>query len=136
MNIALDYDGTYTNDPDLWLAFVDDAVEKGHQVTVVTMRYPSEATSLDPRLMRLLNTQGPLVRRLVCTSRAAKQPYCQVEGLQIHVWIDDNPKAIHMSAQEVWGSVSPEGQVVDPVYPVRNQLRPRGSTRWPTGAAT
>lgn len=42
MNIALDYDGTYTADPDMWLRFVEEAQAAGHKVFIVTMRYESE----------------------------------------------------------------------------------------------
>ena len=40
--IGLDYDGTYTVDPDLWLRFVRQAKDRGHEVICVTMRYPEE----------------------------------------------------------------------------------------------
>ena len=42
MKIALDYDDTYTQDPELWLRFVKDALERNHDVRVVTMRFPFE----------------------------------------------------------------------------------------------
>ncbi len=46
MKIALDYDDTYTADPDLWTAFIYIARSSGHQVTFVTYRHePDEGHS-------------------------------------------------------------------------------------------
>lgn len=114
MNIALDYDGTFTNDPSMWLRFVADAQRQGHSVYVVTMRYPSECDGtrgaiLDPRLKSL---SVPVV----CTSRMAKRPVCEALGIRIHIWIDDNPEAVHWDASMIWETPSPEGNVIDPVH--------------------
>lgn len=110
MNIALDYDGTYTSDPELWLRFVIDAQAAGHDIRVVTMRYPSEGADMDKRLAGL----GVVT---VFTSRKAKEPHCaQVTGWTPHVWIDDNPKAVHMHASEIWATSAPEGSPVVPTY--------------------
>lgn len=133
MNIALDYDGTYTNDPDLWMAFVNNAIARGHQVFVVTMRYPSEARSMDPALLQILAQQKPRKKAagsispwVIATSREAKAPVCLEHLVEIHIWIDDNPKAVHMSGVEIWGHVSPEGQVVDPQHDSAPPARDHG----------
>ena len=42
MIIALDYDKTYTADPNLWDAFIKFAVFRGHKVICLTMRYSQE----------------------------------------------------------------------------------------------
>lgn len=112
MNIALDYDGTYTSDPNMWLRFVLDAQEKGHTVYIVTMRYESECwqkEAFDHRLTALLVP-------LICTARMAKKPFCEERGIHIHVWIDDHPEAVHKDAEQIWSNPAPEGQPVVPVY--------------------
>ena len=43
MNIALDFDGTYTEAPWLWNKFIDDAYLLGHEVYLVTGRPPDES---------------------------------------------------------------------------------------------
>lgn len=40
MNIALDYDGTITPDPELWKFFIARALDLGHKIDIVTMRFP------------------------------------------------------------------------------------------------
>lgn len=112
MNIALDYDGTYTGDPNMWLRFVLDAQAGGHNVWVVTMRYASECQKPEEFDRRLTALQVPLV----CTERLAKKPFCEKLGIYIHVWIDDHPEAVHKDAAQIWVNPSPEGQPVVPCY--------------------
>ena len=73
MNIALDYDGTFTEDPTLWSCFAALAAKRGHTVTIVTMRYPSEPIP-----------DMPLP--IVYTSRKAK-----AVAFKADIWIDDKP---------------------------------------------
>ena len=83
---ALDYDDTYTRDPDLWLAFVIAALDKGHEVRVVTMRYPYEGVDMDLRLIQLID--------VIFTERKGKRDYCKLKGYNVDVWIDDRPDFI------------------------------------------
>lgn len=83
MLIALDYDGTYTADPELWLAFVRTAHASGHRVICATMRTPSEVADMDPRLLASVE--------VVCTHRQAKVTALRDRGVAPDVWIDDSP---------------------------------------------
>lgn len=86
MLIALDYDETYTADPELWLTFVIYARSRGHKVVLATMRYPTE-DDLDPKLVKELD-------QVVFTSRQTKRPFLQQLGLEPAIWIDDHPEWI------------------------------------------
>lgn len=92
MLIALDYDGTYTADPELWDAFIANAVERGHRVIIATMRYPNESAEV---ISNLANK----VDGFVFTSRKAKK---QEVRLQLKedpdIWIDDNPDWLYEDA--------------------------------------
>jgi len=46
MQIALDYDDTYTKDPSLWVKFIDNARDNGHTVVIVTAR-PDDNDNFD-----------------------------------------------------------------------------------------
>ena len=85
---SLDYDGTYTSDPELWLEFVKLAQARGHRVVCVTMRHLHEIEdgSFDPRLKELV-TVFP-------TSREAKKKHMRKHGVNIDIWIDDVPEWI------------------------------------------
>jgi hydroxymethylpyrimidine pyrophosphatase-like HAD family hydrolase len=52
MIVGLDWDGTVTSAPSLFLSFAETAKEQGHKVYIVTMRYPSEDLELRRRLVQ------------------------------------------------------------------------------------
>jgi hypothetical protein len=93
MHIALDFDETYTRDPQLWNTFLAGAKERGHTVYCVTMRYDHEAEVVK----RLL---GPRVRGIYCTGRIAKKKFMDALGINIDVWIDDTPSWIYVNAAD------------------------------------
>ncbi len=83
MLIALDYDGTYTADPVLWLDFVKRAQSRGHTVICVTMRYEHETLDMCMKLQGLVE--------VLCSSRQAKLPFLNGRGVFPDIWIDDSP---------------------------------------------
>lgn len=83
--IALDWDGTFTADPILWVSFISQARRNGHQVYIVTMRHPDEAVRLPS------DTQ---VDGIYYTGRQAKLRFVEERGLKIDIWIDDRPDFI------------------------------------------
>lgn len=80
MRIALDYDKTYTADPELWNRFIRDAQSRGHVVFIATMRYPHETIENAPV-------------GVVYTSRQAKSKMVNAD-----IWIDDSPAWIFQDA--------------------------------------
>ncbi len=92
MKLALDYDGTFTADPDLWMRFINTAHERGHQVSIVTMRYPEE-----PIIDALATLVG---QRVHYTERKGKMAYATNRGVVFDVWIDDFPIFIFNDAAD------------------------------------
>lgn len=84
MNIALDYDDTYTRDPQMWDWFIRDARFRGHHVYCVTMRYAAEGTDV-------IQALSGKVDATFFTARKAKRDYMTKTGIWIDVWIDDSP---------------------------------------------
>ena len=80
MIIALDYDDTYTRDPNFWDSVIQLAQNKGHKVVCITMRYPYEIDK----------EKFPDVE-IICTNRQAKWFYIQEHNIRIDIWIDDSP---------------------------------------------
>lgn len=85
MRIALDYDDTYTRDPVFWAAFIQMARTRGHEVMIVTMRYPREPVQDVPC-------------EVIYTGRSAKKDFLEARGIIIDVWIDDSPHWILVNA--------------------------------------
>lgn len=113
--IGLDYDGTITRDSDMWHAVMLLMQSYGHEVHIVTMRHGVES----------LIGGAPMERRFLedadgvhftgnaeTGDRDAKRPHMDAKGIEVHVWIDDNPKAVHMSAREIWGWCTQPGDTM------------------------
>jgi hypothetical protein len=93
VHIALDYDDTYTRDPNAWNEFIDLMHRNDHTVYCVTMRYPNEAQAVRDAL-------GKRVDGIFCTGRKAKRPFMFARGIRIDVWIDDEPSWIITDAAD------------------------------------
>ena len=84
MNISLDYDETYTRDPEFWDLVISAAHYQDHKVYCVTMRSAAECDDVFASLMNKVDG-------IFCTNRQAKEKYMFKEGIMIDVWIDDMP---------------------------------------------
>lgn len=85
MNIALDYDKTYTLDPYFWSLIIGKAIAHGHDVRIVTARHETlDKIPDDPRI------------KIIYCNGVAKDFYCRwfVDWIP-DVWIDDNPKSVY-----------------------------------------
>lgn len=80
MLIALDYDGTYTADPEMWELVIKLLQLRGHEVVAVTGRLESE-----PIYCSCMKYY---------TSYKAKRDWCKRNGLHVDIWIDDSPDHI------------------------------------------
>mgnify|MGYP002757933485 CR=1 FL=1 len=86
MKIALDYDNTYTEDPNFWNAFSEDAVERGHTVYIVTAR--------DDRY-DYIDQHFPYVKDVIYCRGVAKRWFCHhFPRIDFDIWIDDKPESI------------------------------------------
>ena len=86
MLIAIDYDETWSRDPEFWRAFEELARTHGHEVIGVTGRDERETDDMCPHYFRLqrFHTGGKAKRSFV-ESRL---------GRPVSVWIDDSPEFI------------------------------------------
>jgi hypothetical protein len=89
MNIAVDFDDTYTRDPQMWDAFIGLALKNGHNVYCVTARAHTQDE-------QVLGSIGQMVGRQNCyfTAMQGKRAYMWANKIRIDVWIDDMPDMI------------------------------------------
>jgi len=94
MNISLDFDDTYTRDPEMWNHFIELAQQSGHTVYCVTAREPNKINQEE-----VYDSVGQLVGKDNCyfTDSRAKAKYMSRQGIQIDVWIDDLPSNVDHS---------------------------------------
>jgi hypothetical protein len=90
MLIGLDFDNTYTRDPEAWNTFIRYFTGRGHTVYCTTFRYPEQSE-------QVYQTIGEIIGRDRCyfTSYTAKHPFMLAQGIYIDVWIDDMPMLIY-----------------------------------------
>lgn len=92
--IALDYDETYTADKGLWDNFIEDCKNRGHEIYIVTARHGYNYQELlDDGLFS--KTDG-----VYFTGHRAKRSFMYEQGIDVNIWIDDNPNAILFPKEE------------------------------------
>jgi len=88
MIIAIDYDGTFTEDPNLWKLFIENARSHGHTVYCVTIREEKFGGQV------VKDAIGSLVNGIYFTNGEMKEKYMFQQGICVNVWIDDCPGMI------------------------------------------
>ena len=91
MNVALDWDDTYTRDPQMWNDIIGVMQQNGHNVYCVTVRAPAEGRAVKEAL-------ESRVDGIFFTARRAKRDFMNSRGINIDVWIDDSPAFVLMDA--------------------------------------
>lgn len=86
MNLALDYDDTYTRDPEFWNLMIDLAQHRGHKVYCITARSERHSEEVLTDLAR-----RPGRDSILFTGGRAKKSFAYSRGISIDVWIDDSP---------------------------------------------
>lgn len=84
MLIALDHDGTYDRDPDMWQGFMSLASLAGHRVICVSLRGPGS----------MIDFPG----QVIYTRGIAKKDFCEEQNIKVDIWIDVNPHYILQGA--------------------------------------
>jgi hypothetical protein len=82
--IAIDWDDTFTADPDLWRIFVMAAKNRGHMVVIITAR-ASDSKGEIAAEAKALGVEFML------TSGQPKIAHADANGLLVNIWIDDMP---------------------------------------------
>lgn len=91
MIIVLDYDDTFTRDPELWYAFSKMLWARGHSVIGCTMRSKAEKFDINPLYYESCEM-------VYYSNRKGKRSYLASLRIFPHVWIDDNPEFVCFDA--------------------------------------
>lgn len=89
MTISIDFDKTWTADPELWRQFLELARSRGHTVVMVTAR-----EDMAPDMERSVPKDLPIV----FTNGEMKEFSALRQGWKVDVWIDDCPGMIQKDA--------------------------------------
>lgn len=90
LHFGIDFDGTFSADPELWRRFIALAESRGHRCYVVTCRRDTDENREDigPHVTGL-----PRYRHLF-TGLSPKRWFCEQQCTRIDVWIDDQPESV------------------------------------------
>ena len=83
---SIDYDGTWTSDPEAFRAFSALLRRRGHRVLVITARVSGHG--------EVERECGPFVDRVLFSGANYKREHARAHGEIVHVWIDDMPEMI------------------------------------------
>lgn len=84
--ICIDYDGSYTDFPELFDVIISTAKQQGHKVILATMRHQYE---MDAGLKNIVKKHHIDV---YFTGRKAKMVFMENKGISPDLWIDDKPQ--------------------------------------------
>jgi hypothetical protein len=87
MNIALDYDDTYTRDRKFWEEFISLCKTHGHKITCITKRGKDNQGE----------TCTDISIPVVYSNRMAKAHYCAHNQIPVDIWIDDSPQNLFVN---------------------------------------
>jgi hypothetical protein len=93
VRLALDYDLTYTLDPEFWDGVIEWATDRGHEVRIVTAR-SATLDNIDEKF-----DNGLFSVPIIYCDGVAKRFHCtwfadDGAGWLPDVWIDDKPQAV------------------------------------------
>lgn len=92
MNIALDYDNTYTVDPEFWYEFITNAKERGYNIFIVT--YRDERHDMTDGLQFLIEDDVDVYFTRGVAKKWWMNQFAPEHHRDVCVWIDDKPEAI------------------------------------------
>jgi hypothetical protein len=90
MILAIDFDETYTRDPQLWDGFVSAAMAKGHRIFCVSARHERQMGEVRDTIGRLIGVES-----CFGTGGAPKRRFmAEIADTHVDVWIDDAPESV------------------------------------------
>jgi hypothetical protein len=93
LTISIDFDRTFSADPELWGQFAREAVSQGNVVVMITRREdtPEDRAKIEETLGEYFDAFSMIV--LAGGSRQ-KEEAASEAGIKVDIWIDDSPQTI------------------------------------------
>ena len=96
--VIIDYDDTYTLEPELFDRFIYQLKSRGYKIVCATMRYdiPDEADEVKQLCPAVFDS-------VIFTGRQAKIDFINRMNLKPCLYIDDSPQSLFLNAQQSFG---------------------------------
>jgi hypothetical protein len=95
--ISIDFDETWTQDPEAWRTFARLLQRRGHTVIVTTNRYPLPLVAQEV----YASVRTKAVRDIIFAGAKPKREAARERGYRVDVWVDDTPEMV------LWGRHHP-----------------------------
>lgn len=93
LTVAIDYDDTFTADPEAWSCVIGELQRHGHRVVCVSARRNSFGHRQE---LQAALPQGVTV---LLSYDMPKRAYAKSQCVDVDIWIDDMPEAIPTKAE-------------------------------------
>lgn len=90
MRIGIDFDETLTKDPVLWSEFIQMSGSRGHDVVCVTARRLTEENA---EFLNEWMSENGIDIPIYFTRLSSKVEYMKKLGMDVDIWIDDDPRS-------------------------------------------
>ena len=91
LTIAIDYDDTFTADPELWGQFIRLAKSRGHRCVMVTARRNTEENCED---LNAMLDEHDCQMVIIFSELGSKLRATESRGIKVDIWIDDDPEKL------------------------------------------
>jgi hypothetical protein len=104
--ISIDYDGTFTLDPEAWTKAIDIFRRAGFRVICITSRFPNVPI-------------GPFPGEVFYACGAHKWDFAHENGIEVDVWVDDWPAQVGEHPERrghEWGQLTQRRQMISQIF--------------------
>ena len=91
LTFGMDWDDTFTAEPELFSEFIRNAEKRGHRVVFITGRRRDYESEMDVRITQI--AYG-LNQTVIWAEMGSKLFAVEQRGINVDVWIDDDPRKL------------------------------------------
>jgi len=90
LNIAIDFSGTWNRDHETFMVVSELLQDHGHNVFIVTNRKPRQKGFVEEKVLQAHIEPS----QVYFAGLTPKRQYMRNEGIEIDIWIDDEPESV------------------------------------------
>ena len=97
MTISIDYDKTFSSDPEMWGQFAKSSAASGNQVVMISRRPDTEQDRNE--ITAALGDYASSFSSVLLVGEQFKDAAAKAAGINVDVWVDDSPQFVKQQEQ-------------------------------------